>query len=69
MRAGESNALETFDFATGTKQLREGTLVAELNTIGVYVLTKKGDFNDTLGNQGLDFGKNLPRTTILLFAA
>ena len=69
MWRGESNPLKTFDFATCSKQFREGTLIAKLNTVGVDVLTQERDLDHSLGNESTNLSNDVFWAAIALLAS
>ena len=68
VRAGEAQALQPVDTATGPEQRRERLLVAELAAVGVHVLAQKCDFQHALVDKSLDLGEHVLRRPVPLLA-
>ncbi len=70
VRAGEPDPLQTRRWRRRcAAACRERPLVAELDAVGVDVLTEQGDLDDAFGHQGLHLGQDVARPAVLLLAA
>jgi hypothetical protein len=69
VRAGEPDPLQPVDVTAGPQQLAEGEPVAELDPVGVDVLTEQGDLQDALLDQRANLGEDVAGPAVPLTAA
>ena len=69
MRRGKAHALQALDLAAGSQKLGKRLSIAEAHAVRIDVLAQKSYLDGALGDDGFDFGEDLPGPSVAFLAS